>query len=138
MRIHSDVIGYGDICDAATKAGAELDTLSRYGSRKRANAFEIKLRGNSSRRPNFYTGDGSYAATWDQWGIVLGILFAQDPDMTIPTAYDSAAQFSLRTDGRFDDVDDMPSDLSHDHYWRYVGIPRHQACDCGASRRWDF
>ena len=136
MRIHSDILTESDVYSAGKAAGALFDTLDETGSRSRARAFTVKLRGASNRRPNFYNGDGSFAATWDQWGVFLGILFDKDPNMTIPHTYADADEFSYRTNGRFDDVDNMPTDLSHDHRFKFAGVPFSQECTkCGAITR---
>lgn len=137
MRIHSDTLTYGDISAAVRSAGAYARDgyYPTYGSRSRARAYGLRLGGNSSRRPNFYDGDGSYAATWDQWGIVLGVLYSLDPHLKCD-AYADASDFSYKTAGRFDDVDGMPTDLSHDHHWRFVGVAASQSCNCGAVRYW--
>ena len=135
MRIHSNVLTYQDVYDAARHAKAHLDTASQHGSRSRSHAFEVKLRGLSRRRPNFYNGDGQYAATWDQWGVFFGLLFEADPDMLIDGKEDLDA-FGYRTGWRFDNPTEFEHPLDHDHRFRYAGTPREQECKCGAVQRW--
>lgn len=138
MRIHADTLTYADLHTAAQRAQVEL-RVTRHGSRKRDHAFEVTLRGMSKRRPNFYDGDGSYAATWDQWGVFLASLF--EADYSITCAYVDAAQFDYRTNGRFDlDFSEpIPFPLDHDHVFRFAGIPYSQTCTrCGAVTRWNF
>ena len=135
MRIHSNVLTYADVIDAARQAKANPDTASQHGSRSRSHAFEVKLRGLSRRRPNFYNGDGQYAATWDQWGVFFGLLFEVDPDMLIDGKEDLDA-FGYRTDWRFDYPAEFEHPLDHDHHFRYAGTPCAQECKCGAVQRW--
>lgn len=135
MRIHTDTLTPGDLFTAATTARAELE-YSRHGSRSRGYAFEVALRGESRRRPNFYNGDGQYAATWDQWGVFLSVLFDKDPNLTIPTAYTDAETFDRRTQGRFYHGL-WPTDAHGDHTFRYNGTPYVSQCrKCSASQSW--
>ena len=137
MRIHTDTLRITDLRVAELKAGVEL-RWKRHGSRSRSHAYEIKLRGNSKRRPNFYDDDGSFAATWDQWGVFLGYLFALDPDM-VAGPYSDEYRFHYMTQGRFDlDWDAaIPFPLDHDHRFRFAGVPYYQTCTkCGATYTW--
>jgi hypothetical protein len=106
MRIHANTLTRREIYDAARVARVDLDTFDDKGSRKRDHAFEILLRGESRRAPNQGTRHwsereyGQKAATWDQWGVFLAILFDADPTMVTP--YDaSRAAFHKRTARRF-------------------------------------
>lgn len=131
MRIHVDLIDASLIRGAASAAGATIETLTQHRSQSRRRAFEVKLTGNSARRPNggSYGAGDDYAATWDQWGVFLGLLFGVDPVMF--TTYDKSADaFSYHTGGRFDglDADHIVIPLSHDHVFRPTGVPGEQAC----------
>lgn len=140
MRIHTNTLTAEDIYDAARAAGAVVETCFRHGSRTHDHAYELKLTGNSRRRPNggSYGAGDDYAATWDQWGVVLGLLFDIDPEMK--TTYDkTAGDFHFRTDGRFKDLDadhiEIP--LGHDHTFRATGVVRERQCTkCDAVERW--
>jgi len=141
MRIHTNTLTREDIYVAASTAGATVEGATLHGSRSHDHAFEVKLTGNSRRRPNggSYGADrDAYAATWDQWGVFLGLLFDNDREMT--TTYDkSADDFHYRTDGRFADLDprNITIPLSHDHRFEFAGVPREQQCTkCDAIQRW--
>lgn len=141
MRIHTNTLDHSDIYAAARAAGATLEVSSRHGSRSHDHAFEVKLTGNSRRRPNggsgAYGGD-DYAATWDQWGVFLGLIFDADPSIVTP--YDkSRSDFHMRTDWRFSDLDpaNITIPLDHDHHFKFMGTPREQECTkCDAIQRW--
>ena len=143
MRIHTNTLTAEDIYDAARAAGAVVETCFRHGSRTHDHAYELKLTGNSRQRPNggSYGADRdayAYAATWDQWGVVLGLLF--DIDATMRTTYDkSKGDFHYRTAWRFDDLnpENITIPLSHDHVFRFNGMPGEQMClRCHAIQRW--
>ena len=140
MRLHSDILTLSDIYAAAREAGAYLDTAARHGSRTRAHGYEVHLRGDSKRRPNFYNGDGSYAATWDQWGVFFGALYRLDPELVCgsgkrPT-YADAADYHHKTADRFTGIG-LPSDAHGDHVFRFDGIPYESRCtSCSARRVW--
>lgn len=98
MRLHTDTHTRSTIQHAlqrATNTGkvarhVYIETLDLHGSRKRADAYEIRLRawdkveGDGRRRPNPGTGnrdhDGEWAATYDEWGWFIAELFTIDPD----------------------------------------------------------
>lgn len=112
---------------------ARMHTENTRHFQPRGGGFGISFSGygsdevHSHRRPNDRgrNGWGAYAASWDQWGVLLANLFAIDPDMVVgsvkhPT-YDGAEHFHRLTDGRFRDVvtlDDLP-DFHGDHTFRY-------------------
>lgn len=139
MRIHTDNITWRDLMDAARKAGREVRaTASEHGSRSRVLAWEVSLTGTSGRRPN--TGrygspvgedDGTRAATWDEWGMLLAHLFEVDPDATAGP-YDGVSDFDYKTGGRYDAL--TPEDQHRNHRWNFLAAGA-QACDCGAVRR---
>lgn len=148
MRIHSNTLTSQDVFAAAYEARATVEVLTEHGSRSRDHAFEVKLTGESRRRPNggnYGAERDLYAATWDQWGVFLGILFDRDQSVTIPTAYVDAKTFDARTSYRFnpdgndraDGSNFWPADAHGDHTFRYAGIPFTQACTkCSAVQRW--
>lgn len=145
MRIHTDRLTMSDLFDAAKIARVEFDRLDQKGSRSRDRAFDFTLTGESRRRPN-NRGQGdpdAYAATWDQWGVFLGVLFDRDPKMVTPY-YKDAAEFDYRTDYRFNpDGNDRgrngyePNDMHGDHTFRFAGVPfEHPCTKCTAVQRW--
>jgi len=114
---------------------------ARKGSRSRAVAWDVKLTGTSSRRPNGGNrgADGdAYAATWDEWGMFLAELFRRDPDATIPGVYESEAHFRWSTGERFDDL--APAQQHRNHRWEHEGKAATgtyyvSTCKCGARQR---
>ena len=143
MRIHSNLITGEDIYKAAATARADIE-MTRHGSRKRDGAFEVKLTGESKRRPNSgHRGADSdeFAATWDQWGVFLQILFDLDPEMVTPY-YDDRANYIWRTNARFVKIGGgwdnyRPKDAHGDHTFRYNGTSGQQECTkCSAVQRW--
>lgn len=146
MRLHTDTLTIEDVCKAATVARAWFDMdddpsywgptrPTEHRSRKRARAFEVKLRGESARYPNGgRNGSDDHTATWDQWGVFLAALFELDPRMTC-WAYDGAASFHAKTADRF--RDGWPADAHGDHRFEYDGTPGEQRCrKCSAVTRW--
>lgn len=170
MRIHSDHLTTSDIYTAARHARVDVVNLTEHGSRSRDHAFNVNLEGESRRRPNGGTyGRGyasGYAATWDQWGVFLAILFDIDPG-AVCWAYDGRDAFLAKTCERFTapslgtgistnynvvngrahhdasvtvhrlGADYWPSDAHGDHRFEYAGVPRTRACTkCSAVRVW--
>lgn len=148
MKLHTDTLTERDFYDAARIARVDFSRLDRKGSRSRDHGFDFTLTGESRRRPNAGTGPGDhigpddYAATWDQWGVFLSILFDRDPNATC-AAYDGADDFHVRTDDRFDNngnsnvVDYWPNDAHGDHRFEYAGVPFQQECSkCTARQVW--
>lgn len=135
MRIHTDSIRVSDLNDAARIARVDME-VTTHGSRKRDHAFEVKLTGESRRRPQ---GGGldAFAATWDQWGVFFAHLFMVDSNAHMGTAYDGVEEFDYKTSHRFDVEGYWPSDAHGDHRFQYAGIPYTQACTkCTATHRW--
>jgi hypothetical protein len=141
VRIHTDAT-YATIRKAAAVAQVELRKCDEHNSRTHSRAFEVSLRGDSRRRPNFYNGDGSYAATWDQWGIFLAEIFTADKEAraggTVKAPmYADAEDFDAKTRYRFDGHGIVPNDMHGDHRFQYAGIPYMQKCTkCSASFTW--
>lgn len=143
MRIHANTLTTSEIYKAARIARVEVEHLTEHGSRKRAHAFEVKLSGESRRRPNNNGAHGDvFAATWDQWGVFLACLFDADNEITIPSAYEDRENFQFKTDARFVKIGGgwdnyWPADAHGDHTFRYAGIPYTQSCTkCSATYRW--
>jgi len=149
MRLHTDTIELHQVHQAAHVARADI-TISVHGSRKRDHAFDVKLTGESRRRPNGGSSNSEYAATWDQWGVFLAHLFAIDPRMTC-WAYRDGRDFFTKTAARFgasavsNNGEDLgfvalgwPEDAHGDHTFRYAGTPYEQRCTkCSAVQRWE-
>ena len=145
MRIHTDTLSPKDLFEAAEIARATL-TYSLHGSRQAKYAFEVTLRGESRRRPNSGKRGAAddYAATWDQWGVFLGVLFDRDNNMSSRN-YENMGTFDLRTNYRFMPEGDnrsahspyWPEDAHGDHTFRYNGTPRQSECTkCTAVQTW--
>lgn len=133
MRLHTDTISESDVYAAARTARVDLVGFSRHGSRKRDHAFEVKLEGESCRRPNHgkagWDSDYGYAATWDQWGVFIATLFSVDPDAIIGM-YPTRNAFDAFTRYRFD-ADSFPSDYHGDHSWNGSTCRK-----CSAGQEW--
>lgn len=108
MKFHSDTLTTSDIRDAlkAAKAKGNVDDLVEFmilepkGSRTRSNGFEIRLewlgekqRGDGRHWTNsgksgansYGNGNGTYAATYDEWGWFIAELFDMDADAVFGT-----------------------------------------------------
>jgi len=136
MRIHSDFIEDLDVRKAARRASVDFTRFDLKGSRSRDHAFDVILTGSSSRNQNM--GGPDKAATWDEWGIFLGTLFALDPAMVTPY-YESADHFDWATGGRYRDGV-LRGEAHQNHKWEWTGSSAggnyfvHE-CQCGAIRR---
>lgn len=165
MRIHTDRLHLSDIYSAAVIARVFAD-VTEHGSRSRAVAFNVTLSGDSRRRVNAGTSrtidrfNRPHAATWDQWGVFLAVLFEADANRHgrgMFTPYDASAEhFAARTADRFGapedtvDPDDngagyvrrfvaygWPEDAHGDHSWQRPGRPGKRQCrHCSAEERW--
>lgn len=104
MRIHTNDLQAvrTAIHAAANGLPGVYVTLSEHGSRKRAGAVELSLEGTSTRKKN--TGQrgasADYAATWDEWGVVLQAAFNADADAT-SDYYASLEDYQHQTGSRF-------------------------------------
>jgi hypothetical protein len=152
MRIHSDDLTHTDLLDAARIARVYFDRQTLHGSRSRDHAFDVILTGESKRRPNRGTSadryNPDYAATWDQWGVFLAVLFERDNEMSVPY-YDSYSAFHYQTGHRFvlgvsdpegdETPSHWPSDAHGDHRFKYNGTPYERKCTkCTAVQRWSL
>jgi hypothetical protein len=149
MRIHANTLTRLQVCEAARIARVDFGRLTGHGSRKRDHAFDVTLTGESRRRPNSGAGGSGdeYAATWDQWGVFLAVLFHADDSVTTGP-YADAEAFGRATFWRFDDrsaeVDYAtepvfwPVDAHGDHTFRWAGVPFQQSCTkCSARFTWE-
>lgn len=143
MRLHSDKIVWDDIAKACYAAGMRgvSHSTTEHGSRIRDRAFEVKLTGNSPRRPNggVRPGTDDHAATWDEWGMFLAYLFKIDPNMVAGDsgrpAYDGAENFHAATGGRFETL--TADDQHRSHKWENIGAHLFE-CRCGATVDYSF
>jgi hypothetical protein len=139
VRIYTSQLTRQDLFDALPK-GVYID-WSVHGSRKRARCFNVALStDHNHRRPNPGHGFareliGNYAATWDEWGLFLAVLFAKDPE-AIAGVIASADDFAWKTGGHYGDGS---ADIAYcpNHKWDYVE-PGLRTCakGCGAVQRW--
>lgn len=133
MRIHTDTLLTGDFYDAARAAGVTLDRNSMHNSRSRDHAFDFSLRGGSNRYPMGGDDGRGKAATWDEWGIFLSVLFARDPKAIVPKVYDGLAEFERKTHHRFSEGD-RPVDMHGDHSrWQFLAPYTFGCTKCDAK-----
>lgn len=139
MRIHSDILTTADI-HAATRdlPGVYID-ISPHGSRSRASAYEVSLEGNGYRKNSGRYGAGDeYAATWDEWGVVIARLFDIDPQAFWGSAkrpnYSDAEDFHQLTGDRFRSLE-LPADTHKRHRWDPIG-DRHYSCHTCSATHW--
>ena len=149
MRIHTDLTR-ADVHRIIRegKHHAYALTLTEHGTRTaKARGLELQLTGTSTRQRNsgFYgaAGTDDYAATWDEWGIVLAGIFAADPTAIMGSAkhpvYADADDYHWKTGDRFRWLTTSASTYYHaNHTWRWAeGMPMGETrCKCGAVRRY--
>lgn len=143
MRIYTNENTWSNVYDAARKAGVTFTRAESFTPRVSQekggfdSGFDLILTGDSRRNQN--QGDDK-AATWDQWGVFLSVLFNVDNDMKAgsPTQpyYDGSADFDYKTDGRFSNPGVFPDDTHGDHTFRYSGPGSHTCTKCSALHRW--
>lgn len=155
MKIYlSKVVDASDFYRAAFHAQMWTENERWHGSRYAdvAEVLEFNGYGNddvhSARRPNERVSTGNYAATWDQWGILLALIFDLDPDAKVGgykrPYYNGADDFHYQTGARFTDtgvinagIMAMLTDFHGDHTWRSGNYYYEQHCTkCSAVRRW--
>lgn len=157
MHLHTNVLTWRQIHNAARHAGAEIMDLDQSGSRIAERKFVVHLEGNSKRRPNRRGNHTGYAATWDQWGVFFGYLYDLDPKMVCGSGlkyalYRNANDFHIQTSGRFrgrsvlgeartfvevpqgETVSHWPVDSHGDHTWAYSAAGA-SCIKCSATRR---
>lgn len=138
MRIHTDKLSALDIYAAANfDVGVTVVDLSEHGSRTRARAINFYLNGTgrSGGQWGNYRGTGQ-AATWDEWGLVIGHLYARDPAAHFGRySYRSADDFHDKTGYRFVPGFITPDMQHRRHKWQPTG-DYSAYCECGAYQRW--
>lgn len=122
MRIHTDTLSPMHVINALQaekQAGriaheVTIKKIRKHGSRARARGIEVQLTasapGGGRRVGNSGSygpmTDGTYAATFDEWGWLLAALFKRDPAMIVgsPTMpdYESAEHFHAVTAWTYD------------------------------------
>jgi len=132
MQIHTDHLTSSDLYDAARTAGSWLFRQNEKGSRTRARKFDVIVSGSSTRQMNF--GLGEQAATWDEWGIFLNVLYQRDP-LAHSYAYAGLEHFRRLTHWRFDNL--KLADQCPNHNWKFVQACMHDCVKCGATRTWE-
>lgn len=141
MHLHADHLTSLDFYEAARRACVDFARLDEKGSRTRTRKFDFLLTGwSSNRRPNWGTGDrdmhDDYAATWDEWGILLNVLFTLDPEAhTGQFGYTGLEHYRYATNGRFETLTHAEQHVNHT--WNQPAPPYARACKCGAMQRWD-
>jgi len=149
MKLYmTQFIGLGALYRAADNASMHVTNAKQHGSRYADIARVIEFNGSggairSTRRPNWGYVTDEYAATWDQWGLLLSDLFYLDPKMKVGgykhPYYRNADDFHFQTGDRFKRrfrVEDLP-DFHGDHSWQ-IGVPHEQTCrKCSAVKRWE-
>lgn len=140
MKIHSDTLTSAEVFAAARIARADVVDFDRTGSRTRDYAFDVHLEGESRRRPNRRGNYTGYAATWDQWGVFLGVLYSIDPYMVCGPSekyayYRNEDDFHAKTGARFAGCESdhdatseaywWPTDAHGDHTFRWNGSVSH-------------
>lgn len=96
------------LTQARKTSGVWHERLVRKGSRTHDVAYDVILSGESGRYTNqrWVNGDGVEAATWDQWGIYLAVIFEADPEAKCVGGggggYANAEDFHRKTGGRFE------------------------------------
>lgn len=134
MRFHSDILTASTVAKIVQgTSGPYINTATDHRSRSRKGAVELKLFGSSSRYPNFGRNDNyDMAATWDEWGVVIGKMFEIDPEMTCRN-YDGAEDFHHQTGDRFRNGNLPLEDRHNQHRWTYVNGDF--KCKCGSITR---
>lgn len=141
MRIHSNVITEDEVREAADHARVTFTRFGEGKSRTHSRFFDVILSGESRRHQN---GGPDKAATWDQWGVFLSVLFDRDPNMICGAGkrpvYNGADDFDFQTNLRFSTAPThWPADAHGDHTFRYSGTPGQQDCTkCSAVKRWTY
>ncbi len=138
MRIHADNLDSALVLAAARESDMIVESFSEHGSKSRKKAFNILCSGNSTRNA---MSNSFKAATWDQWGVFLGILFDADETMTVPGVYADSDCFYDQTFNRFVSGARPNIDVksSHTHRWINSGSPRLSECKsdfCTAQMHW--
>lgn len=97
-------------------------TLDEAGSKQRARSFNIRLEGSGGRNNTGHYGAGDYdGATWDEWGAIIGAIYAFDPTAvwggtSKRPVYMGAEHYHWLTNDRFRNGD-IPQDTHARHGW---------------------
>jgi hypothetical protein len=160
MRIHSNVITIGDIYTAASNiAPGVAVTVSSHRSRTHNASFEVQMTGNGAGTHQYKALPyGTLAATWDEWGVLIGRLYVIDPEAVWGNVknpiYASAEHFHWSTGGRFapgTPIEDgiwtpregswlnvrLPADTHKRHKWNYaetVVTGAYHVAECKGSK----
>lgn len=153
MRLHTDTLTEQDVREAAALAGVRVLECTRRGSRSRVRALVVAFSGSGPYRTQWQGTMDHPAASWDEWGIVLGVLFDRDRRMIAGdrSGYHGAADYHWQTGFRFarhglTTADGSPVILSpaqqhRRHVWTHdqaecvTGSYAVHRCACGAVRR---
>jgi hypothetical protein len=139
MKIHTSLTRDQVLQAVRSTPDVFVHYLTEHGSQSADRAFNIVLSGSSPRRGQATIGDGDYhAATWDQWGVVLGKIYAADPRARIAGVYRDAADFHWQTSDRFLPCNARSLIMCLQHRWAPVPGGYAAACThpCGAVKRW--
>ena len=142
MRIHTDRLAeVRQAINAATRAlpGVYHGEMPEHGSRSRKGALELRLTGQG---PRWTADNRDLAASYDEWGVVLGAVFAVDPDAICGSAkrpvYAGANDYHWQTGERFAHVGPdnytLPEDTHASHRWDYVAQGTVECRKCTAAR----
>jgi len=119
MRFHtSSTVDSSVIDNAATVAGVTLETATEHRSRTHDKAWEIKLSGNSSRMSN---GNDYRAATFDEWGVFIEMLYRTDPLMSTRDYFDYH-HFVWTFGDRYAKLIDGTAKDHKQHKWSFKGF----------------
>jgi len=140
MKVHTNVLTRDNFFEAADEAGVTINSISEHGSRSHARSFNVYLEGSSSRQSN---GRDHKAATWDEWGHFMSILYTEDRDAMWGSkawGYQNVDDFNFQTQNRFE-CGTPASDPHAQHKWQYdhalsnplSGVSRHYCTGCSAQ-----
>jgi hypothetical protein len=142
VKIHSDKIAQGHLWSVEEGLGGiSLVRSDLVGSRSRNHGWLIALSGTSRRLTNSgkYGAGDVHAATWDEWGLFLGALYAIDPDMLVGSAkwpiYHNADHFHWATADRFNEAEPsyIEGNTHRNHRWQHTGTSvtgAYETCSC--------
>lgn len=126
MRIHFNTNSEDTLRalhSAQEASGVTFEKMERHASRSARLAYEVILSGDSTHRINSSEFGREFAASWDQWGIFMAVIYEADPYAT-SWAYGSAQDFHHKTAFRFGSggVTSMndPEYRRTSHKWSYV------------------
>ena len=122
MRIHfnlSPVAANEALSRARVASGVWFERREGHRSMSHRYAVEVILSGDSPHRINSSEFGHEQAATWDQWGIFLAVLYAADPTVK-SWAYNGAEEFHRVTCNRFNlaEYSDSVDSTTHEDYRR--------------------